>query len=36
VHLAAWGYVKPEWLAESPVPVLRLEELSGLVDSALA
>jgi len=35
VYLAAWGYVRPEWLADSPVPVLSLGELQTLVDDAL-
>jgi phosphoglycolate phosphatase-like HAD superfamily hydrolase len=35
VYLAAWGYVKPEWLAGPPVPVLPLADLRELVDRAL-
>ena len=35
VYLAAWGYVRPEWLVDSPVAVLTLDELRPLVDDAL-
>lgn len=35
VYLAAWGYVKPEWLAETSIPVIAAEELKALVDAVL-
>jgi phosphoglycolate phosphatase-like HAD superfamily hydrolase len=35
VFLAAWGYVKPEWLRETTVPILQMHEIGALVDGAL-
>ncbi|MBN1835759.1 MAG: HAD family hydrolase [Spirochaetales bacterium] len=35
LYLAAWGYVKPEWLESSPVPVVTLAQLPALVTGAL-
>jgi phosphoglycolate phosphatase-like HAD superfamily hydrolase len=36
VSLAAWGYVKPEWLREASVPVVHMYEIGALVDKILA
>jgi hypothetical protein len=34
-YLAAWGYVKPEWLRQLNVPVLTLEECGNLLRAFL-
>jgi phosphoglycolate phosphatase-like HAD superfamily hydrolase len=36
VYLAAWGYVKPEWLIDCPIPVLQMDEIGTVLEPLLA